>query len=135
MDVKFRKQRERFNIVLLEGTRLIRDALLASCKPRTILFSRMSELKSVQDLLPKDNVNLYQVPYNDLQLWSSLKTSPGIMGKNFIYKLSIIYGWKNRNMENTRSIFILLISYCYEKCKDLLMNYILRLFQMFFRNI
>lgn len=80
LSIKSRKGREQQDTVLLEGTRLIRDALQAGCKPESILFSRVREVNKIVELLPKYNVNLFRVPYKELQVWSTLTTSPGIIG-------------------------------------------------------
>lgn len=74
-----RKARAKLGKVLLEGTRLIEDAMKAGHMPEKIFFSRIDSLKNLP--LPKTGVTLYKVPYVSLQVWSSLATAPGIAGK------------------------------------------------------
>lgn len=79
--VKSRKRREKNNTILLEGLRLIQDALQAGAIPKAIFFSRLS------DVLPLSifkDAKLYKVPYRTIQLWSNLTTSPGLLGNYFI---------------------------------------------------
>lgn len=72
-----RKKREKNNEVVLEGHRLIKDALKTGLTPTAIIFNDLSVIKELK--LPK-GVTLYKVPYKTIQLWSSLTTSPGIIG-------------------------------------------------------
>lgn len=80
VDVRTKKKREKSNHMLLEGLRLIQDAILAHVTPKMIFFSRFSD---IQQLLFLQKVQLYKVPYRTIQLWSVLTTSPGIMGKYY----------------------------------------------------
>lgn len=78
INVKTRNKREKNNSMLLEGFRLIKDAIQAGTKPEAIFFNRLS------DILPlslSKQVKLYKIPYRTIQLWSNLTTSPGIFGK------------------------------------------------------
>lgn len=77
IDVKTRNKREKNNSMLLEGFRLIKDAVEAGTKPKAIFFNRISEILPLS--LSKE-VKLYKVPYRTIQLWSNLTTSPGIIG-------------------------------------------------------
>ncbi|XP_050453898.1 rRNA methyltransferase 3, mitochondrial [Cataglyphis hispanica] len=77
IDVKTRNKREKNNNMLLEGFRLIKDAVEAGTKPKAIFFNRISEILPLS--LSKE-VKLYKVPYRTIQLWSNLTTSPGILG-------------------------------------------------------
>lgn len=79
IDVKTRNKREKNNSMLLEGFRLIKDAVEAGTKPKAIFFNRISEILPLS--LSKE-VKLYKVPYRTIQLWSNLTTSPGIIGKH-----------------------------------------------------
>lgn len=80
MNIKIRKFRAKQDQILLEGTRLIQDALEAGVHPDMLIFSKIDDVK---DLPLPDDIKLYKVPYRSIQLWSSLTTSPGIMGKSF----------------------------------------------------
>lgn len=79
INVKTRNRREKNNSMLLEGFRLIKDAIQAGIKPEAIFFSRLSD---VLPLSLSKQVKLYKVPYRTIQLWSNLTTSPGIFGKH-----------------------------------------------------
>ncbi|XP_012524491.1 rRNA methyltransferase 3, mitochondrial [Monomorium pharaonis] len=77
IDVKTKKRREKNRQVLLEGFRLIEDAIRVGIVPKVIFFNRLSDILSLS--LPKE-VKLYKIPYRTIQLWSNLTTSPGIIG-------------------------------------------------------
>jgi hypothetical protein len=67
------------DLVVLEGKRLIVEALEAGLKPETFVFSRINLLAQ----LPLDRLKdcqLVQIPYRNIVAWSELKTSPGFMG-------------------------------------------------------
>ncbi|GJQ71587.1 hypothetical protein Trydic_g11290 [Trypoxylus dichotomus] len=66
--------------ILLEGKRLIQEALENNCRLEYLLFSRKSDIEQLKSFLPKSGATLYKMPYREIQLWSSLSTSPGIMG-------------------------------------------------------
>lgn len=87
--VKSRKMREKYNQILLEGYRLIKDAIEAGVKPQILFFSRTSD---ITDLPLDKELKLYKVPYRTMQLWSNLTTSPGVIG---IFDIP--------NIENTES--------------------------------
>lgn len=79
--VKSPKARKASNKIFLEGERLISDALKAGAKADSIFFNRIELLNNLP--LTKENcsgINLYQINYNQIQLWSDLTTSPGIIG-------------------------------------------------------
>lgn len=78
IDVKTKKRREENGQMLLEGFRLIEDAIQAGVVPKVIFFNRLSDV--LQLSLPKE-VKLYKIPYRTIQLWSNLTTSPGIIGE------------------------------------------------------
>lgn len=88
IQVKTRNRREKNQLMLLEGLRLMEDALQAGIKPKVIFFSRLSDVLKLQ--LPQEAL-LYKIPYRTIQLWSNLTTSPGIFGKNFtlLYKVKL----------------------------------------------
>ncbi|XP_053986896.1 rRNA methyltransferase 3, mitochondrial [Hylaeus volcanicus] len=76
-NVKTRKRREKNEEIILEGHRLIKEGIEAGGKPTAILFNNSSDLDLLN--LPKD-VKLYKVPYKTIKLWSTLTTSPGLIG-------------------------------------------------------
>ncbi|CAK9833468.1 rRNA methyltransferase 3, mitochondrial [Anthophora retusa] len=75
--LKARKKREKDNEIILEGQRLITDAIKAGVMPTAILFTDPSDIKAFKSL---ENVTFYKVPYKTVQLWSSLTHSPGLLG-------------------------------------------------------
>lgn len=79
VDLKSKKDKDKDRI-LLEGKRLIRDALQQNCKLEYILFSRKDDIEELKPYLPKMGAKLYKMPYREMGLWSDLTTTPGIMG-------------------------------------------------------
>ncbi|XP_066219672.1 rRNA methyltransferase 3, mitochondrial isoform X1 [Saccopteryx leptura] len=77
--VKSRPFREKQGKILLEGRRLIADALKAGAVPKVFFFSRLDYLKE----LPIDKlkgVSLIKVKFEDIKGWSDLVTPQGILG-------------------------------------------------------
>ncbi|EFN79022.1 rRNA methyltransferase 3, mitochondrial [Harpegnathos saltator] len=77
INIRTKKRREKNGQILLEGSRLIQDAIQAGVMPQIIFFNRLADV--LQLSLPKE-VQLYKIPYRTIQLWSTLTTSPGIFG-------------------------------------------------------
>ncbi|XP_031845881.1 rRNA methyltransferase 3, mitochondrial [Nomia melanderi] len=75
--VKSRKRREKNDMIILEGHRLINDAVKAGAELDILLFNNKDDLNLLN--LPS-NAQLYKVPYKTIQLWSSLFHSPGLIG-------------------------------------------------------
>ncbi|XP_043801096.1 rRNA methyltransferase 3, mitochondrial [Apis laboriosa] len=75
--LKSRKKREKNNEIILEGQRLIADALKSGAIPSVIIYNDPTNIASLK--FPEE-VKLYKVPYNTIQLWSTLSTSPGLLG-------------------------------------------------------
>ncbi|KAM5182553.1 rRNA methyltransferase 3, mitochondrial [Mantella aurantiaca] len=76
---KSKSFRDRHGQVLLEGRRLLLDALEAGAVLHTLFFNRVDQLKE----LPADKLqkaNLVKVKFEDISLWSDLVTPQGIMG-------------------------------------------------------
>ncbi|KAL7831639.1 hypothetical protein AOLI_G00291870 [Acnodon oligacanthus] len=70
--------REQEGKVLLEGRRLICDALAAGAAPQTLFFSRVERLCE----LPLDKLrqaSLIKVKFEDLKIWSDLVTPQGVI--------------------------------------------------------
>lgn len=65
-------------LVILEGKRLILEALEAGLEPETFVFSRLSLLAEFP-LEKLQDCQIIQVPYRNISVWSELKTSPGFM--------------------------------------------------------
>lgn len=66
------------SLILLEGKNLIQDALQNGFHPKSILFSRLNLLAELS-LDKTKRSDLVQIPYRNIEVWSNLKTSPGIM--------------------------------------------------------
>lgn len=79
MDLKTKKGRKKKDQLLLEGARFIKDATDAGLYPETIIFSRWEDVKSMD--IPFEKTKFYKVPYRSIQMYSTLTTSPGIMGQ------------------------------------------------------
>ncbi|CAH1155363.1 unnamed protein product [Phaedon cochleariae] len=80
VDLKSKKERNKNDLILLEGKRLIKDALESGCTLKYILFSRFKEVEYLRPYLPNMGAKLYKMPYREMQMWSGLTTNPGIMG-------------------------------------------------------
>ncbi|XP_036624037.1 rRNA methyltransferase 3, mitochondrial [Trichosurus vulpecula] len=77
--VKSRTFRDKQGKILLEGRRLIADALKAGAVPQTVFFSRLEYVKE----LPVEKlkgVSLIKVKFDDIKEWSDLVTPQGIIG-------------------------------------------------------
>lgn len=95
INIKTRKKRQQKSNILLEGKRLIQDALNAGVKPKQIFFSQKRVLENLclpEELrnLPVSSTIFYKAPYKMIQLFTETKTSQGIMGIAIIYKLTIL---------------------------------------------
>ncbi|NXC63024.1 MRM3 methyltransferase, partial [Aleadryas rufinucha] len=76
---KSKKFRDNHGKVLLEGHRLIKDALEAGAVPQTLFFSTVGHLK----LLPEAEIkraSLVKVKFEDIKTWSDLVTPQGLVG-------------------------------------------------------
>ncbi|XP_072272424.1 rRNA methyltransferase 3, mitochondrial [Pyxicephalus adspersus] len=76
---KSKSFRDRHGQVLLEGQRLLLDALEAGAVLHTLFFSRVDQLKA----LPSDKLlkaNIVKVKFEDISLWSDVVTPQGLMG-------------------------------------------------------
>lgn len=85
IDIKNKKKRQQNSRILLEGKRLIQDALNAGVKPKQIFFSQKRVLENL--CLPEElrdlsvaNTIFYRAPYKMIELFSEMETSQGIMG-------------------------------------------------------
>lgn len=77
--VKTAKARKANGKILLEGERLMADAMKAGLHTDAIFFSS-PELLGRLPLGMHAEAQLYQVHQSAIQLWSELTTSPGIAG-------------------------------------------------------
>uniref|UniRef100_A0A0B6Z4J1 tRNA/rRNA methyltransferase SpoU type domain-containing protein n=1 Tax=Arion vulgaris TaxID=1028688 RepID=A0A0B6Z4J1_9EUPU len=65
--------------ILLEGQRLIKDALLLGAQAKSIYFCDPTILNDLPHHLLKD-VGLYKILYRDMKIWSDATTPAGILG-------------------------------------------------------
>jgi len=65
--------------LVLEGARLINDALSAGHHPTTFIFSRIKLLQQIATENINNSCNFYHVPYSNIEMWSDLTTPTGIM--------------------------------------------------------
>ncbi|KAB0795503.1 hypothetical protein PPYR_12342 [Photinus pyralis] len=80
LTVKSRRDQIKKDLALLEGKRLIKEALEAKCTLKSLLFSRKSDVEYLKPYLPKSGAKVFKIPYREIQLWSDLTTAPGLMG-------------------------------------------------------
>ncbi|XP_058020036.1 rRNA methyltransferase 3, mitochondrial [Ahaetulla prasina] len=76
---KSRAFREKHGRILLEGRRLISDALEAGAVPQTVFFSLMENLKRLPASKLK-RATLVKVKYNEIKTWSDVITPQGLIG-------------------------------------------------------
>lgn len=78
-----KKRRDKDRQIIVEGRRLILEALECGLKLDTIIFSQKEQLAHIKDQLAEveniANINIYKVPQHDLKTWSTLSTPPGVM--------------------------------------------------------
>lgn len=85
INIKSKKNRQKNGGILLEGKRLIQEALNTGVKPKQIFFSQKRVLENLylpEELrdLPVSNTIFYKAPYKMIELFSEMETSQGIMG-------------------------------------------------------
>ncbi|XP_059613357.1 rRNA methyltransferase 3, mitochondrial [Phlebotomus argentipes] len=75
------KKLKKGGLLLLEGRRLIEDALKCNVRMRKLFFSRPEDLQDLAEQIKMSptKTELYRITYKDLTLWSQLTTSPGLM--------------------------------------------------------
>lgn len=76
--VKSKKHRHIKHQLVMEGRRLILDAIKCGLPLKYLIFSDIEQLKLVAKFAPKD-VTCYKVSQGDLSFWSTLTTCPGLM--------------------------------------------------------
>lgn len=78
MSVRSKKTRDKNSRIILEGHRLIVDAIESGALPEIIVFSRTQDVINLP--IPEKGCKLFKVPYRAIQTWSTLTTPPGLMG-------------------------------------------------------
>ncbi|XP_075760771.1 rRNA methyltransferase 3, mitochondrial [Pelodiscus sinensis] len=76
---KSRKFREKHGKILLEGHRLIKDALDAGVVPQTLFFSTAGHLRELPEEKLK-KTTLLKVKFEDIKNWSDLVAPQGLIG-------------------------------------------------------
>ncbi|XP_078033857.1 rRNA methyltransferase 3, mitochondrial [Augochlora pura] len=77
--IRSRKRREKNDQIILEGYRLIKDAVEAGVELEIVLFNNKDDIDKLNRIIP-DKAQLYKVPYKTIQLWSTLTSPPGVIG-------------------------------------------------------
>ena len=80
MLVKSRKYREQSGRVMIEGRRLISDAINSGVQAHTLFFSQLQSLEGIP--LHKTRAVVVKVPYREITMWSDVVTPQGVIGKN-----------------------------------------------------
>lgn len=77
---QFRAQK---HLLMLEGNRLIEDALNAGVPLKYLFFSKHDKLKPIKDLLhdkcASEMPQIFRVPQHDLTFWSVMTSCPGLI--------------------------------------------------------
>lgn len=73
--------REHQNKILLEGRRLICDALDAGALPQTVFFSTVDRLKELP-LEKLRRASLVKVKFEDIKTWSDVVAPQGVIGES-----------------------------------------------------
>lgn len=68
--------------MVVEGKRLIKDALQTGIEPQAVFVtdeSHLTDFEQFREELTK-SIPIYRVPIKDVSVWSSLTTPPGVLG-------------------------------------------------------
>ena len=78
MKTKSKKEREKRKEIILEGRRLIIDALKANVVMKALYFSKTELLEN----FPSKSINfpVFKLPYKHFKLWTDTETPQGILG-------------------------------------------------------
>lgn len=81
LDARMPKRLKKQQKMIVEGKRLIKDAILAGLRPHAMVISDPSLLADLEEYRESHfhNCSFYRVPIKDLSTWSSLTTCPGIL--------------------------------------------------------
>lgn len=94
LSAKSRKSRAHKRQLLVEGRRLIIEAIQAGLVLDYVLFSDMDQMQLLKEHLSADT-KLVKVPQSDLRFWSNLSTCPGLMAI-FDKPLDMSHIWQKR---------------------------------------
>ncbi|XP_034480895.1 rRNA methyltransferase 3, mitochondrial [Drosophila innubila] len=82
-EVRSRKRRDKNKLIIIEGRRLIEEALQCGLRMKSLFFSQKDRLALLREPVAQaqhdHNTKIYKVPQHDLKTWSSLVTPPGLM--------------------------------------------------------
>lgn len=76
--------REHQGKILLEGRRLICDALEAGARPQTVFFSSLDRLRELP-LGKLRGASIVKVKFEDIKIWSDVVAPQGVIGKDQIF--------------------------------------------------
>lgn len=79
-----KKRRDKDRQIIVEGRRLILEALEGKLQLKSIIFSQKENLAEMKEQVAKalkrnKSSQIYKVPHHDLKTWSTLSTPPGVM--------------------------------------------------------
>lgn len=79
---KSKRYRDQKHLLMVEGRRLLLDALDAGLPLKYVLFSRHDQLAKIHEKLRDCDAKpeIIRVPHHDLSFWSVMTTCPGIIG-------------------------------------------------------
>uniref|UniRef100_A0A1B0C0A9 RNA 2-O ribose methyltransferase substrate binding domain-containing protein n=1 Tax=Glossina palpalis gambiensis TaxID=67801 RepID=A0A1B0C0A9_9MUSC len=81
--VRSKRRRDKNRLIVIEGRRLILDALECGLHLKTVIFSQREQLAAIKEkiavLQKVKQTEIYKVPHHDLKLWSTLNTPPGVL--------------------------------------------------------
>lgn len=79
---KSKKKQSQENQIIIEGQKLISEAVQSHLKCNHLIFSHVEKLETVISILGAStgNINFVKVPQQDLTFWSVLTTCPGLIG-------------------------------------------------------
>ncbi|KAH8371331.1 hypothetical protein KR093_006989 [Drosophila rubida] len=82
-EVRSRKRRDKNNEIIVEGRRLISEALQSGLRMKSLFFSQKDQLALLREPVAQaqqdHKTKIFKVPQHDLKTWSSLVTPPGLM--------------------------------------------------------
>ncbi|EDV97562.1 rRNA methyltransferase 3, mitochondrial [Drosophila grimshawi] len=82
-EVRSRKRRDKNKQIIIEGRRLIEEALECGLRMHALFFSQKDQLgllrEPVAQAQQEHNTMIYKVPQHDLKTWSALVTPPGLL--------------------------------------------------------